>query len=172
MTGLSAAAPGGSSATIERSVVALRSLPATRYLGGVSLLAGLYYGSARLGFALGFSGPVAAVVWLPAGVAIAFLLVGGIGFLPGALPGDLLANDYSVLTVAGAVPQTLGNLGEVVLAAWLVRRLLRGTWPLDRTRGVGLLVLSLAAGTALSAIVGPLSLVASGPVTLHSLPQV
>ena len=97
-----------------------------------------------IGFALHFSGPIAAVVWLPAGVATAFLAVCGLGFWPGALLGDVLANDYSVLPVAGAIPQTVGNLAEVVLAAWLVRRLMRGGPPLKRTSGVaGLLLLSV-----------------------------
>ena len=32
----------------------------------------LYYGAAKLGYELEFAGPVAAIVWLPAGVAIAF----------------------------------------------------------------------------------------------------
>src|SRR5436189_4883441 len=41
--------------------------PAVRYLFEISLLASLYYGSAKLGYALEFAGPVAAIVWLPVG---------------------------------------------------------------------------------------------------------
>ena len=44
-----------------------------------------------------FAGPVAAIVWLPVGVAIAFLYLGGLGLWPGVLVGDLLVNDYSAL---------------------------------------------------------------------------
>src|SRR3954452_6948441 len=47
--------------------------------GGV-VLAGGDYAAAKLVEALEFSGPVAAIVWLPAGVAIAFLSLGGCGF--------------------------------------------------------------------------------------------
>ena len=68
------------------------SLPAWnssgRYLAGVLALAGGYYGAAKLGFELEFSGPVAAVVWLPAGVGIAFLCLGGLRFWPGVLLGS------------------------------------------------------------------------------------
>src|SRR4051794_25251193 len=52
---------------------------------GVAGLAAVYYGSARLGYALGFSGPVAAIVWLPVGVAIAAVYLGGIRYWPGVL---------------------------------------------------------------------------------------
>src|SRR6185503_6220254 len=51
-----------------------------RYPVGIAVLAGLYYGSARLGYELEFAGPVAAIVWLPAGVGIAFLYLGGLRF--------------------------------------------------------------------------------------------
>ena len=54
-----------------------------RYLAGLLALTCAYFGAARLGYALEFSGPVAAIVWLPAGVGIAFLTLGGLAFWPG-----------------------------------------------------------------------------------------
>jgi signal transduction histidine kinase len=132
--------------------------PAT-YLSGVVLLAGLYYGSARLGYELRFAGPVASVVWLPAGVGIAFLYLGGLRFWPGVLVGDLLANDYSALPDWTALVQTVGNMLEVVVAALLIRRLARGASPLVSVRGVGSMLFAIAVGTIVSATVGLLSLV-------------
>src|SRR5256885_17224044 len=44
-----------------------------RYLLGVFSLAAVYYGAAHLGYAFEFAGPVAAILWLPVGVGIAFL---------------------------------------------------------------------------------------------------
>jgi signal transduction histidine kinase len=76
--------------------------------------------------------------------------------------GDLLANDYSTLTLGGAVGQSLGNLAEVVLAAWLLRRILRTGSPLRSLTGVAGMLTAIALGTAVSAIVGPMSLLASG----------
>jgi hypothetical protein len=62
-----------------------------RYLAGVVALAGAYYAAAKVGYELEFAGPVAAIVWLPAGVAISFLCLGGLRLWPGVLVGDLLA---------------------------------------------------------------------------------
>jgi len=60
---------------------------------GIVILAAAYYGAAKIGYALEFSGPVAAVVWLPVGVGISFLYFGGISLWPGLLLDDILAND-------------------------------------------------------------------------------
>ena len=112
-----------------RSLGAALSLPAWasqgRYLAGVVALAVAYYGAAKLGYELEFAGPVAAIVWLPAGVGIAFLSLGGLRFWPGVLIGDLLANDYAALPLGSALGQTLGNMLEVLVAALLIRRLAR-----------------------------------------------
>jgi signal transduction histidine kinase len=172
MSGLSTAAPRSDASALAERDLLVRPVAVSRRVGGIVLLAGLYYGSAKLGFWLQFSGPVAAVVWLPVGVGVAFLSLSGLGFWPGALLGDLLANNYTVLPMGGAIGQTIGNVCEVVLAAWLVRRLMRSGAPLNRTAGVFGLVLACAAGTGLSAVVGPLSLLASGGLAADSLPSV
>jgi hypothetical protein len=41
-----------------------------RYAAGVVALAAAYYAAAKVGYELEFAGPVAAIVWFPAGVAI------------------------------------------------------------------------------------------------------
>jgi signal transduction histidine kinase len=138
----------------------------------VGALAVLYYGSAKLGYRLGFAGPVAAVVWLPVGVAVAFLAVFGLRYWPGALLGDLLSNPYSALPLGGALGESVGNIVEVVLAAWLIRRLMRAGSPLERAPDVLRLLGAIAAGTLVSALVGPLSLLASGAISAGSLPGV
>ena len=100
-------------------------------------LAGAYYGAAKVGYELEFAGPVAAIVWLPAGVAIAVLCLGGLRFWPGVLVGDLLANDYSALPLGSALGQTTGNMLEVLVAALLIRRLVARGSPLDSLGGAG-----------------------------------
>src|SRR6187397_1516266 len=110
-----------------------------RYAAGVLALAGLYYAGAKTGYLLEFSGPVAAIVWLPVGIGIAFLYLGGIAYWPGLLIGDLLANDYSVLPFGSALGQTCGNVLEVVIATLLIRRLVRNEPPLATVRGVGVI---------------------------------
>jgi signal transduction histidine kinase len=141
-------------------------------IGTIAVLAGLYYGSARFGYTLEFSGPVGAIVWLPAGVGIAFLTIGGLGLWPGVLIGDLLANDYSALPIGSALVQTVGNILEVVLAAWLIRRHFRRDNPLGSVTDVLRIFLALAAGTALSATVGVTSAVVGGVTPFADTPAV
>jgi signal transduction histidine kinase len=142
-----------------------------RYPLGVAALAALYYGAAHLGYALRFTGPVASIVWLPVGVGIAFLCVGGLRYWPGALVGDLLANNYSTLPVGSAVGQSCGNLLEVMVAAALIRTLVPGGEPLDSVRRLGRLLLALGVGTLVSASVGMLSLRLGGVITSDAIPR-
>src|SRR5215216_1550023 len=128
------------------------------YPVGVAALAGLYYAAAKTGYLLEFAGPVAAIVWLPVGVGIAFLYLGGLRYWPGVLAGDLLANDYAALPVGSALGQTCGNMLEVVLATVLLRRLVRDGSPLGSVRGVGAIVVAITAGAAVSATIGSTSL--------------
>jgi signal transduction histidine kinase len=139
---------------------------------GMATLAAAYYGAARVGYALEFSGPVAAVVWLPVGVGISFLYFGGIRLWPGLLIGDILANEYTALPVASALGQTAGNLLEVIVAVLLLHRLVPLASPLASVRGVTRMLIAIAAGAAISATVGPLSLLLGGVLTADSLPTV
>jgi signal transduction histidine kinase len=138
----------------------------------VAALAAGYYAAAKLGYELEFAGPVAAIVWLPAGVAIAFLCLAGMRFWPGVLIGDLLANDYSALPLGSALGQTLGNMLEVLVAALLIRRLMASGSPLNSLGGLGRLLAAIAAGTAISATVGPLSLLAGNVIGTGELPEI
>src|SRR4051794_15577587 len=94
--------------------------PRARYLLGVLALAAAYRGAAQVGYALEFAGPVAAIVWLPAGVGIAFLYFGGLQYVPGVVLGDLLANEYGTVPFGSALGQTTGNVLEIVVAAVLL----------------------------------------------------
>ena len=166
MTELIAHEPG------ERTWVRRIERPSVRYLLGVGALAGLYYAGAKTGFLLEFAGPVAAIVWLPVGVAISFLYLGGLRLWPGVLIGDLLVNDYMALPIGSALGQTCGNMLEVILATVLLRRLVRRGSPLDSVRGVGAMVVAIAAGAAVSATAGATSLLSGNVIDLHDLPTV
>jgi signal transduction histidine kinase len=132
----------------------------------------VYYGSAKLGYELRFAGPVAAIVWLPAGVGIVFLYLGGLRLWPGVLVGDLLANDYSALPIGSAIGQTCGNVLEVVVAALVLRRLTRRDPPLRSVIGVIRIVAAIGVGTVLSATVGSVSLLAGDVITWSAMPRV
>jgi len=159
---------------VERSTTAY-GLIANRYirwLAGSLGLALAYYGAAQLSFHLEFAGPVAAIVWLPVGVAIDFLYFGGLHLWPGALAGDLMANDYGALTLAAGLAQTVGNVLEIVVATALIRRLVPRGSPLESIRGLGGLLAALATGVAISATVGTLSLRLAGVVHMGNVPTV
>jgi signal transduction histidine kinase len=153
---------------IERATGRIR-LP---LLVGILALSGAYYGAAKIGYLFGIAGPVASIIWLPVGVGIAFLYLGGLRFAPGIVLGDLLANDYSTLPLGSALAQTFGNLLEVVVAVVILRRLVPRGSPIATVRGVGCLVLSIGIGTALSATIGSGSSWAGRVIGLHSLPTV
>jgi signal transduction histidine kinase len=145
---------------------------AGRYASEITLLAALYYGSAKIGYALNFAGPVAAIVWLPVGVGSAYLYLRGLRFWPGVLVGDLLANDYGALPIGSALGQTAGNVLEVLVAAYLLRRLGRRVDLLGSVKGVAWMLFPFAAATTVSASVGSISLRLGGVVTTHSIPTV
>src|SRR3954453_4676204 len=160
-------------ATAERTVVSTRPLLArVRYVAGVGILALAYYGAAKVGYALEFAGPVAAIVWLPVGVAISFLYLGGLGLWPGVVLGDLLANDYSTLPIGSALGQTVGNLGEILIATPLRRGLVSRGSPLESVGGLGRMLLAFGIGTTVSATVGGLSLWLGGVIDGHVVPHI
>jgi len=79
-------------------------VPTGRYVAGVMGLAAAYYGAAQLGFTLQFTGPIAAIVWLPVGVGIGGLYLGGLGLWPAVLIGDLLADQAGFADARDAEP--------------------------------------------------------------------
>src|SRR5206468_987395 len=87
------------------------ALPPVLYPVKVAALLGLYYGSAKLGYTVGFSGPVAAIVWLPVGVAVSGLSLFGLALRPGAVVGPIS------LALAGVVKAD--SLFEVSRTWWL-----------------------------------------------------
>jgi signal transduction histidine kinase len=125
---------------------------------------GLYYAAAKLGYLLEFAGPVAAIVWLPVGVAVSFLYLGGLGLWPGVLVADLAVNDYAELPLGAALGQTAGNMLEVFVITLLLRRIAQRGSPLDSVGGLFLMVGAIAVGTVVSATIGPLSLLAGDVV--------
>jgi signal transduction histidine kinase len=143
-----------------------------RVVVGSALAAGLYYGSAKLGYVLQFAGPVAAIVWLPVGVGIASLYLGGLEFWPGVLAGDLLANDYHTLPVGSALGQTAGNMIEMIVAVLLLREAARRGPLLRSVAGVGRVLVALAVSVAISALIGGVSNRLGGVVDTNELPRV
>lgn len=132
----------------------------------------VYYAAAHLGYAFGFSGAVAAIVWLPVGVGIAFLYRFGLRLWPAVVVGDLLVNNYMALPVGSAVGQSFGNLLEVLVAVLLLRRFTPRNAPLATTSGIVGLCLAVTAGTMVSATIGSLSLFLGHVISASSIRHV
>jgi signal transduction histidine kinase len=143
-----------------------------RYVVLVATLAGTYYGAAQIGYTLRFTGAVAAIVWLPVGVGIAFLYLGSLSLWPGIVIGDMLANQHTGLPLGPAIGQTIGNILEIVVATVLLRRFSRNGRPLESVTGVCGLLVAIFAGVAVSATIGPISLRLGGVLTTSDLPHV
>src|SRR6202012_2017902 len=88
---------------------------------------------------------------------------------PAVLAGDLLVNNYSALPLGSAIGQSVGNLIEVTLAAYLMRRFARRHPPLETIGGFERMLVAIIAGTIVSATVGPGSLWLGGAVGLDSV---
>ena len=129
-----------------------------QYVVGVLALAAGYYAAARIGYQFEFAGPVAAIVWFPCGVGMATLYIAGLRFWPGVLIGDLIANDYAALPLGSALGQTTGNVLEALVAAIVLRRLVRDRSPLETIPNLARMIVALLAATLTSATIGTLSL--------------
>jgi signal transduction histidine kinase len=152
------------------SFIAERGPGYARSAGGIGCLAVAYYAAAQLGITLRFTGPVAAIVWLPVGVGIAFLYVGGLRLWPGVLIGDLLADNASNLPLGADVAQTAGNVLEVVVAVLILRYLLDRRGPQEALYDVAATALAIAAGVAVSATIGCVALHLAGVIPLGEVP--
>jgi signal transduction histidine kinase len=139
-----------------------------RYLAQLGVVVAAYYAAAHLGFAFAFSGPVAAIVWLPAGVGIAALYLAGSSLWPAVVIGDFLVNNYSAVPVGSAVGQSFGNLLEIIVAVLLLRRFASRHPPFASAAGIAGLILAIMTGTAISATIGSLSLVLGHVIGLGS----
>jgi signal transduction histidine kinase len=143
-------------------------LPSARYLGGVILLAAAYYGAAKVGQTLRYTASVSAI-WPPAGLGIAALYLWGLRWWPGVLLGELVVNgqlllDDSTFPVGSLLGQQTGNMAEIIVGAWLLRRLVGPGAAMDRVEQVGGMLVALGTATAISATVGTLSMLAGGVV--------
>jgi signal transduction histidine kinase len=127
------------------------------YFVAVGVVAGLYYGAARVGLHLAYLHGSVTALWPPVGIGIAALVILGPGVWPGIVIGDLLVADFSTPwgTVLG---QTVGNTLEVVVAAVLFRRLADRRIGLERVWDVLALVVAASVGTLISAVFGVVSL--------------
>ena len=122
-------------------------------------LAAVYFVAGRLSLRLSFVPPGATPVWLPSGIAVAALLLGGGWLWPGVFLGSLFVSAASGQSVGIAFPIAAGNALEAWLGAWAARSLAGGREALSHPRGIAAFTLLSGFGAALaSAAIGAASL--------------
>jgi signal transduction histidine kinase len=149
--------------------------PAVRKAAGVVLLAGAYFGAAKLGQTLRYTASVSAV-WPPVGLGIAVLYEFGLRWWPGIFLGELLVNGQLLLEAAhppvgSIVGQQAGNMAEVIVGAWLLRRLIGPRAALDTAAQVSGMLLAVGTATAISATVGTVSMFGGDVIGPSEMPK-
>ncbi|HEY7063988.1 MAG TPA: MASE1 domain-containing protein [Chloroflexota bacterium] len=156
---------------VTPSVTGGQSPSRLRWLGGVTLLAALYFGAAKLGLSLAFEQANVSPVWPPTGLALAVLLVWGPRYWPGIAVGAFLANastEVSALTAAGIA---VGNTLEALVGAYLLRRVHGFSADLRRLRDVlALVILAAGVSTVVSVTIGVGSLWLGGSIRAEAAP--
>ena len=154
-------------------VNARRFAVSARDVAGVLLLAAAYFGAAKLGQTLRYTASVSAI-WPPVGLGIAALYLWGLQLWPGIFLGELLVNgelllvDHNSLPAGSIAGQHLGNMAEVVVGAWLLRRLIGPRARLDTAAQVGGMIVAALTATAISATVGTLSMLAGDVIQIDA----
>jgi integral membrane sensor domain MASE1 len=137
------------------------------------VIAGAYYGSAKLGLDLAFATSSVTAVWPPTGIALAALILWGPSVWPGVSLGALLANAWTGVPLVTVVGITCGNTLEALVGAVLLRRIALFRPSLERVRDVLALVgLAAAVSTAVAATIGVASLVIGGEVSIDAFGSV
>lgn len=136
------------------------------YLTQVTLLFIIYYFTAKVGLQLNTVSGFATLFWLPTGISLAAILIGGYRVFPGILLGAFLINyqlGASPLVAAGIA---FGNTAEALCGAYLLKRFVDFHPTLDRLKDVvGLIIFAAGISTIISATVGVSSLLLGGKLT-------
>jgi PAS domain S-box-containing protein len=127
----------------------------------LTVVAGVYYVSAKIGLSLAIINTNVSAVWPPTGIAIAAVLLFGYRVWPAVLVGALLANGFTPVgwRIAGAI--AVGNTLEAVSAGFLLSRIGFHV-SFERVKDVAKFVFATFICTMVSATVGNLALVLGG----------
>ncbi len=137
--------------------------PALRDIAVVVLLAALYAAAAWVGLRYATIGHSVSLVWPPAGIAFAALVLFGNRHWPGVMIGAFVANAATPIPLAAALAIAVGNTVEALLAASLLRRVAGSRPQLEEPRQTqALILLAAPAGAMMAALVGLGALLMTG----------
>jgi PAS domain S-box-containing protein len=120
----------------------------------LTVLTLVYFAAGRLGLSLAFINDSASAVWPPTGIALAALLVLGLGAWPAILAGAFLVNVTTSGAVLPSIAIAIGNTLEGVVGAWLIMRYAGGRAAFERPGDIVRFTLIAAVATGIAALVG------------------
>lgn len=137
------------------------------------LLAAIYLATAKMGLQFAYAHEMATLIWMPTGISLAAVLLGGYALLPGVALGTFLtvATADVPLWVAGA--SAVGNTLEAFVGVFTLRRYARFNLALQHIRDVwNILLWAALVSTLFSATIGVGSTCASGSIAWRDFPKV
>lgn len=134
-----------------------------RVLTRLGIVAVLYLIGARAGLAVAFENRNVTAVWPPTGIAVAALLVWGLGMWPGIAIGAFVANLSNHAGISTSAAITIGNTLAPVAAVYALRHIPSFDEKLERMRDVlALFVFAGLGAMSISATFGTAALVLTG----------
>lgn len=125
----------------------------------LTLLFVLYFSTAQLGLNIHAVNSFATLVWIPSGLALAFLFRFGLKYWPAVALGAFTANLVNDAPLSAALGISIGNTLEPVAGAILLRRIVNLQPTFDRISDVlGLVFFAALFSTLISATIGVTSL--------------
>jgi integral membrane sensor domain MASE1 len=139
------------------------------YAGQLSLLAALYFVTARLSLALAIPLGYATAVWPPAGLALAAVLLAGNRIWPGIWLGAAAVNFTVQASMVAAAFIGTGNTLEALAGAALARHYIGIRRTFERGEDVFKFVALAAAVSTVAATIGVASIAMQGPIAWSDL---
>ncbi len=139
------------------------------YLVKNILLAALYFTTAKVGLQFATVGQNVTLVWPPAGLALAALVLSDLRLWPGVALGAFAVH----ITTGFALPEvtlvTFGNTFEAVAGAYLLKRFVQFHPSIDRVRDVlGFVFFAVIISPCISASIGTFSLLLQNEIQLST----
>ncbi|HEX2721762.1 MAG TPA: MASE1 domain-containing protein, partial [Gemmatimonadaceae bacterium] len=138
----------------------------------IAAVAAAYLIAAAVGLSLDAVAGFATLVWPASGIALAAIMLGGFRLWPAITLGAYIANQLAGAPAPTALAIAIGNTGEALVAAYLLRQDPDFRVSLDRPRDVlALIILASGVATTVSATVGVGSLYLSGIVAVPNVEE-
>lgn len=141
------------------------------YFAKLVVVFSAYFYTAKVGLSLDAVSGFATLIWAPTGIALASLLLGGLGLWPALAAGAFAINLTMGASAGSCLGIAFGNTLEAVLAAYWLTRF--GFHPaLDRLKDLVIFVcIGVVAAPVVSATFGVTSLWLSAPAAFEGFGQ-